>query len=197
MHTFIADYLETMITALRRVDQQVIADIIQAFEQCHEAQGTIYVIGNGGSAATASHMANDFSGGLKLRGIRQFKVVSLADNTPLCTAIANDIGYDNIFYAQLKDQLTAKDIVLALSCSGNSANIVKAVHYAKSVQSKVIGLTGFDGGQLRELSDINFHIATDKGEYGIVEDIHMMLDHIMFSYFVSLKPESKTVYSLR
>ncbi len=197
MQQFSSGYLDNMINALRNIDQQVVAQIIVAFEQCHERRGTIYIIGNGGSAATASHMANDFSGGLKLRGIRNFRVISLADNTPLCTAIANDIGYDNIFYAQLKDQLHPEDIVLAISCSGNSPNIVKAVQYAKDCQAQVIGLTGFDGGELRQLSDINFHIATDKGEYGIVEDLHMMLDHIVFSYFVSLKPETKSVYSLR
>ena len=197
MQAFISGYLEKMIESLRQIDQAVVAQIISSFEVCYEKKGSIYIIGNGGSAATASHMANDFSCGLKLRGIRDFNVLSLVDNVPVCTAIANDIGYENIFYAQLKDRLSDKDILLAISCSGNSGNILKAVHYARSSGTLVIGLTGFEGGALRDLSDINFHVATDKGEYGIVEDIHMMLDHIIFSYFLSLKPESKTVYSLR
>lgn len=197
MQAFISGYLEKMIESLRQIDQAVVAQIISAFEACYEKKGSIYIIGNGGSAATASHMANDFSCGLKLRGIRDFNVLSLVDNVPVCTAIANDIGYENIFYAQLKDRLTNKDILLAISCSGNSGNILKAVHYARSSGTMVIGLTGFEGGVLRDFSDISFHVATDKGEYGIVEDIHMMLDHIIFSYFLSLKPESKTVYSLR
>ncbi|MGB4065209.1 MAG: SIS domain-containing protein [Azonexus sp.] len=197
MQAFISGYLEKMIESLRQIDQAVVAQIISAFEACYEKKGSIYIIGNGGSAATASHMANDFSCGLKLRGIRDFNVLSLVDNVPVCTAIANDIGYENIFYAQLKDRLKGMDILLAISCSGNSGNILKAVHYARSSGTMVIGLTGFEGGALRDLSDINFHVATDKGEYGIVEDIHMMLDHIIFSYFLSLKPESKTVYSLR
>ena len=197
MQAFISGYLEKMIESLRLIDPALVAQIISAFEACYEKKGSIYIIGNGGSAATASHMANDFSCGLKLRGIRDFNVLSLVDNVPVCTAIANDIGYENIFYAQLKDRLSDKDILLAISCSGNSGNILKAVHYARSSGALVIGLTGFEGGALRDLSDINFHVATDKGEYGIVEDIHMMLDHIIFSYFLSLKPESKTVYSLR
>jgi len=197
MQAFISGYLEKMIESLRQIDPAVVTQIISAFEACYEKKGIIYIIGNGGSAATASHMANDFSCGLKLRGIRDFNVLSLVDNVPVCTAIANDIGYENIFYAQLKDRLSDKDILLAISCSGNSGNILKAVHYARSSGTLVIGLTGFEGGALRDLSDINFHVATDKGEYGIVEDIHMMLDHIIFSYFLSLKPESKTVYSLR
>lgn len=197
MQAFISGYLEKMIESLRQIDQAVVAQIISAFEACYKKKGSIYIIGNGGSAATASHMANDFSCGLKLRGIRDFNVLSLVDNVPVCTAIANDIGYENIFYAQLKDRLKGMDILLAISCSGNSGNILKAVHYARSSGTMVIGLTGFEGGALRDLSDINFHVATDKGEYGIVEDIHMMLDHIIFSYFLSLKPESKTVYSLR
>ena len=146
-------------------------------------KGTVYIIGNGGSAATASHMANDLSIGLKRREKLTLNVVSLADNISVTSAIANDTGYENIFYLQLKDILKPNDIVIAISCSGNSPNIIKAVEYSKEINSTVIGLTGFDGGKLKKLSDIKLHIQSEKNEYGLVEDVHLILNHILFSYF--------------
>ena len=85
---------------------------------------------------------------------------------------------------QLKGILQDNDIIIALSCSGNSPNIVKAIDYAKDIGSTIIGLTGFDGGELKRKCDINFHIETDKNEYGLVEDMHMILDHIIYSYYI-------------
>ncbi len=197
MHDFIETYLSKMVTAIQALDRSSIAATIEAIERCGKAGGTIFIIGNGGSAATASHMANDLSGGLKLREIRRFRVVSLADNVALNTAIANDIGYENVFYAQLKDQVAPHDLLIAISCSGNSPNIVKAVRYCKTLGVPVVGLTGFDGGELRAVSDVSYHVPTDRGEYGVVEDLHMVLDHVIYSFFVSLKPGSSTHYSLR
>ncbi|RQM71731.1 SIS domain-containing protein [Aeromonas hydrophila] len=197
MKKFIDSYLVRMANTLLSIDSDNIEKIILRLETCHHKNGTIYVIGNGGSSATASHMANDFSVGLKLRGIRNFNIISLADNVPVCTAIANDIGYENIFYAQLVDKLTSDDVVIAISCSGNSPNIVKASKYAIEIGSTLIGLTGFDGGTLKQICDINYHVDTEKGDYGIVEDVHMILDHIIYSYYISLKPENKSRYILR
>ena len=193
---FIERYIRKLISALESIDTTEISKIILALEKCHERRGTVYVIGNGGSAATASHMANDFGGGLKLRDIRNFKVVSLADNSALCTAIANDVGFENIFYAQLVDEISDNDLLIAISCSGNSPNIVKAIEYADEVGTEIIGLSGFSGGRLKELSTYNYHIETDSGEYGVVEDLHMIFDHMIFSYFLSLEPEKKN-YSKR
>ena len=183
---FINTYIKRLQQLLDDVDIEVIETIIDSFEEALKNDANIYIIGNGGSAATASHMANDLNIGLKRRNIRKFNVVSLADNTAVTTAIANDVGYDSIFYSQLENNLTDKDILLAISCSGNSPNIVKAVEYAKSMNTKVIGCTGFGGGKLKELSDIKFHVQTPDGEYGLVEDVHMILDHIIYSYFISL-----------
>ncbi|ELB3527111.1 SIS domain-containing protein, partial [Campylobacter coli] len=118
------------------------------------------------------------------RNIISIDIKSLADNTPLCTAIANDIGYENIFKLQLQDVLTKDDVLFAISCSGTSPNIINAVKYAKEVGAMVIGATGFDGGDLLKLSDIKFHVQTQKGEYGLVEDVHMILDHIIYSYYM-------------
>lgn len=196
MENFIKHYISNLQKVLDEVNLTVITEIIHALELVHKKNSKIYIIGNGGSAATASHMANDLSVGLKLREIRNFNVESLSDNSSVCTAIANDIGYENIFYAQLKNKLTKDDVLIAISCSGNSANIVKAVEYAKKVGTTVIGMTGFEGGKLKKIADIKFHVNTNKGEYGLVEDMHMILDHIIYSYYISLKPETKSTYTM-
>lgn len=196
MQNFISSYISKLTNLLENVDIKSITNIILKLEEIHSNNGKLYIIGNGGSAATASHMANDLSVGLKLREIRNFNVESLSDNSSICTAIANDIGYENVFYAQLKNKLTKDDVLIAISCSGNSANILKAVEYAKKIGATVIGMTGFEGGKLKEIADIKFHINTNKGEYGLVEDMHMILDHIIYSYYVSLKPETKSTYTM-
>lgn len=196
MNKFVDSYLDKLAVALSKVSREEIAKIVERLDKAEKEKGTIYIIGNGGSAATASHMANDLSAGLRLREIRNFHVVSLADNSATCTAIANDVGFENVFYVQLKPVLKPEDVLIAISCSGNSPNIMKAVNYAKDEQVTVIGLTGFDGGELKAASDINYHVATECGEYGVVEDAHMILDHMLFSYYVSLKPETKTNYTM-
>jgi len=196
IYNFVEQYTINLKNLLDSIDKGAISKIIEALNKCEDNNSKIYIMGNGGSAATASHMANDLSVGLKLREIKNFNVESLSDNSSVCTAIANDIGYENIFYAQLKNKLTKDDVVIAISCSGNSPNIIKAIEYAKNVGTTIIGLSGFDGGRLKELSDIKFHIDTQKGEYGLVEDMHMILDHIIYSYYISLKPEKKSTYTM-
>ena len=181
MLDFTKRYTDKLITLLKNIDAKAIADIIDLLEN---AKGRVYIIGNGGSAATASHMVNDLGAGLRRRGIKSFDIESLSDNTPVCSALANDIGYKNIFYMQLKDRLKKDDILIAISCSGNSKNILKAVKYAKKQESKVIGITGFDGGKLMKKSDVNFHVQTATEEYGLVEDMHMILNHILYSYYI-------------
>jgi len=184
INDFIDNYTNDLITLLQNIDKDVVLSIVNVLERTASLNSKVYILGNGGSAATASHMVNDLGVGLKRRDIAKFNVVSLADNTPVCSAIANDIGYENIFYMQLKDVLTKDDVVIAISCSGNSTNILKAVKYANDVGTKVIALTGFDGGKLKNLSDINFHVQTNNEEYGLVEDMHMILDHIIYSYYI-------------
>ena len=184
MKKFTEEYINNLTSLLKKIDYQNIEDIIEVLDN---TRGTIYIIGNGGSAATASHMVNDLGVGLKRRNIRTLHVESLSDNSSVCTALANDIGYKNIFYMQLKDRIKKGDVLIAISCSGNSKNIIKAVKYAKKEDAKIIGLTGFDGGKLKQLSDVNFHVATKKGTYGIVEDMHSVVNHIIYSYYIDLE----------
>ncbi len=185
---FTKEYLEQLKYTLDNINPSVIGDIVVSLDETIDKKSRVYILGNGGSSATASHMVNDLGAGLRRRDIINLDVVSLGDNSPAVTAIANDIGYENIFYMQMKGLLSSEDLVIAISCSGNSPNIVKAVDYAKELGCKVIGVTGFEGGHLKKISDINFHVDTPKGEYGLVEDVHMILDHIIYSYYIKRGP---------
>lgn len=185
---FTKNYLEQLKSTLDNINPSVISDIVVSLDATMKKKSRVYILGNGGSSATASHMVNDLGAGLRRRNIINLDVVSLGDNSPAVTAIANDIGYENIFYMQMKGLLTSKDLVIAISCSGNSPNIVKAADYAKEIGCQVIGVTGFEGGHLKKISDINFHVDTPKGEYGLVEDTHMILDHILYSYYITRGP---------
>jgi len=182
---FSKKYLSRLKGALDRINHDVVREIIETLEKSIVNKARIYIIGNGGSSATASHMVNDLGTGLRRRDIINFDVTSLNDNGPVVSAIANDIGYENIFYMQMKGLLNQNDIVIAISCSGDSPNIVKAVDYAKGLGCTIIGLTGFEGGYLRKVSDINFHVNASKDDYGLVEDVHMILDHIIYSYYTA------------
>ena len=179
---FAKRYLAYLSDLLAQLDVEAVEQIIDAFVEAGEQGRTIYFIGNGGSAATASHFANDLGIGTRAPGIKPFKAISLVDNMAVMTALANDEGYDNVFVRQLEGVLQQGDVVVALSVSGNSANVVKAVRYAKEVGALTIGCTGFDGGALREMADISLHIPTLRGEYGPVEDVFMILDHLIYSY---------------
>ena len=181
---FVTDYLIRLKHILDDIDAEVVSDIIDELELTLVNKSRIYIIGNGGSSATASHMVNDLGAGLRRRDIVNFDVMSLGDNSPVVSAIANDIGYENIFFMQMKGLINPNDIVIAISCSGDSPNIVKAVDYAKGLGCKIIGITGFDGGYLKSISDISFHVSAPKNEYGLVEDVHMILDHIIYSYYI-------------
>jgi D-sedoheptulose 7-phosphate isomerase len=184
---FTENYLEKLKSLLDSIDKSVVKDIFDTIVGTVEKGSRIYVIGNGGSSAIASHMVNDLGCGLRRREIISLDITSLADNTPVCTAISNDLGYENIFYMQLLNILKKDDVLIAISSSGNSLNIIKAVEFAKGVGATVIGLTGFDGGKLKKLADISFHIESPLQEYGLVEDTHMILDHILHSYFMEEK----------
>jgi D-sedoheptulose 7-phosphate isomerase len=181
---FSIEYVKNLTSILEKINTKNIQNMILLLEESIKNKSKIYVLGNGGSSATASHMVGDLGAGLRRRDIINFDIINLSDNVATTSAIANDIGFENIFYMQLKGILRKNDIVIALSCSGNSPNIIKAINYAKEVGSKVIGFTGFDGGELKKKCDISFHVQTPKNEYGLVEDVHMVLDHIIYFYYI-------------
>jgi D-sedoheptulose 7-phosphate isomerase len=166
---------------LSKLDYDQIGQMIHAVIDARERGAQVFFIGNGGSAATASHFANDISIGTRVME-KPFKAIALTDNTAIITAIANDDGYEYVFTKQLNNFANANDVLVAISASGNSPNVIHAVQFAKQKGMTIIGLTGFDGGKLRELSDIKIHVQTQKGEYGPVEDVHMFIDHLIGSY---------------
>jgi len=177
------DYLNELTGLISAVSETEIENIVEVLDGSLARGARIFVIGNGGSAATASHVVSDLGAGLKRKGLAEFDIMSLADNYATCTAIANDISYDAIFSAQLEGQMTSDDVLVAISASGNSPNIIRAVEAAKKIGATVIGWTGFDGGQLRKLCDLSFHVATPKGAYGVVEDMHLILNHMLVAHY--------------
>jgi len=176
-------YLSYLAEVLGKLDERAVAAFIETLVQARERGAQIFFIGNGGSAATASHFANDVAIGCRSWD-RPFRAVSLTDNVPVMTAIANDYGYEHIFTLQLKTSLRPGDVVVAISASGNSPNVVNALEWAKEHGATTVALTGFDGGKLRQIADIGVHVETAKGEYGPVEDVHMVLDHLVGSYLL-------------
>ena len=181
---FAGGYLEYLGDLLKKLDRSEIAAFIGAMMSARNQGARIFFIGNGGSAATASHFANDLSIGSRSWAV-PYRVCALTDNQAIITAIANDYGYDDVFALQLKTMATSGDTLVAISASGNSANLIKAVNYAKDQNIRTISLTGFDGGKLKPLCDLNVHIETPKGEYGPVEDIHMVLDHLTGAFLLN------------
>jgi len=179
---FSKKYCDYVSYLLDTIDYQKLAEIIHVFIETEKNGKTVYFLGNGGSAATASHFACDLSKATKDLGHRDYKAISLADNLATFTAYANDDGYDFVFSKQLENLLNKDDVVVCISASGNSKNLINAVLYANKVGAKTISLLGFDGGKLKDLSDHSLVLFTDKGEYGPVEDIHMILDHLITSY---------------
>lgn len=179
--SYIKEYLTLEAEVLSRLDIDAIDAALSLLEECMERESSIYIFGNGGSSATASHFQNDFNKGISEHTEKKFRFVCLNDNVPTVMAIANDIGFEEVFRFQLRGKLRAGDIVIAISGSGNSKNVINAAEYAKEQGCKVIGLTGYDGGKLRRLCDISLHVPVDSMQ--VTEDIHMVFDHLMMSVF--------------
>lgn len=179
----ITTYLEHEIETLRALDVEAINAALNLLLEAFENGNTIYVFGNGGSSSTASHYQNDFNKGVSEHTAKKFNFLCLNDNVPTVMAVANDIGFEEVFRFQLRGRLRPGDLVMAISGSGNSKNVLNAVEYARSCGNKVIGLTGFNGGKLRELSDVSLHVPVNSMQ--ITEDVHMVFDHLMMSVFLS------------
>jgi D-sedoheptulose 7-phosphate isomerase len=175
---FADGYLAYLAQVFARIDRDAVALFVEALERARAEGATVFFCGNGGSAATASHFQND----LTRWRTDPMKVVSLTDNVAVITALANDYGYDRIFVMQLEPLLAEGDVVVAISASGNSPNVVQAIEFANERKAVTVGLTGFDGGRLGELCEIHVHVPSARGEYGPVEDAHMVLDHLVMSY---------------
>ena len=173
----IKDYINQELEIIKSLDVDAINSAINLLEEARMNDNIVYVFGNGGSAATASHMQNDFNKGISEGLDKKYRFCCLCDNFATVMAIANDDCYENIFINQLKNRLKKGDIIIAISGSGNSKNVIKAAKYAKENGNRIIGFTGYDGGELKEISDISLHVPLNNMQ--IAEDIHIIFNHIM------------------
>ena len=180
---FSVEYINYLSSVLSSIDAKEIGCFIKTLLDARSRGATIYFIGNGGSAATASHFANDIAIGTREYD-KPFKAISLCDNNAILTAISNDDGFDSVFSQQLQVLLNKGDVVVAISASGNSVNLLKAFDVAKQKGAITVGLSAFDGGKLKIEADISVHVPTGKSEYGPAEDAHMVLDHLVSNYLM-------------
>lgn len=177
-------YCSELIATINNLTSKDLNTIVNILWDAYKENKKIYVIGNGGSAATASHYVCDFAKGTAVPGEKRLKIMSLTDNVAHMTAISNDISYNEVFKEQLENLLEPGDILICISASGNSPNLVQAVNYANSINVTTIGILGFNGGRVKELTTTN--IVVDNFNYGQVEDIHLILGHVLSQYFRKL-----------
>lgn len=177
---FAAWYRERSVEQWRRLDLKALSRVAAVIEGAQAAGRFIWVCGDGGSAASAAHVGCDFGKTAARPGDEPLKCVSLADNTAFLTAIGNDLSFDETFSRQLENVLAAGDVVLLISGSGNSPNLVAAARLARARRAKVVSFLGFDGGRLKGLSDEALLIPSDQ--YGVIEDLHMAVAHVLTFY---------------
>jgi D-sedoheptulose 7-phosphate isomerase len=181
---FAQGYIRDLTATLKALSTADVAHLADTLWSAYQRDQQIFVLGNGGSAATASHLAVDLTKGtLGHRGdapARPIRALSLTDNAAILTAWANDVGYESVFLGQLRSYLNRGDVVVAISASGHSENVLRAVRFAREVGATTIGLTGFGGGALAPLCDQA--IVVESNHYGVVEDVQMQICHIVSYY---------------
>ncbi len=177
----IKEYYEREMECIKRFNLDEMNDAMNAIYETYKNGGTIYVCGNGGSASTASHMQNDFNKGISEYVEKKFNFYCLNDNVSTMMAVANDIGYEEVFRFPLLNKITPNDLFIGISGSGNSKNVLNAAEYAHECGAKVLGMTGYTGGKLKEMADYKMHV--DEMDMQIAEDLHMTFDHMMMKIF--------------
>jgi D-sedoheptulose 7-phosphate isomerase len=189
MDEHIQKFIDQVVGALGKIPKAEIAKAIGILQATYERNGRIYIFGNGGSLALATHWVSDFNKTVFAhhldRQTRRFQAIRLPSTESELTAWANDVGYDMVFAGPLKNYIQESDAVIAISSSGTSPNIIKAVEVAREHKVPVIGLSGFDGGPLNKLADAKILVSTTKGEYEVVESVHGTILHLITKYFSS------------
>jgi len=175
-HEIISDYLKGLRFCLEEIVEKDIREIVDIIMNAYTGGKKVIFMGNGGSATTASHFARDMSIGTAAAGKPRIKTISLVDNMAMITSLANDVGYESVFKEQLVGQLEEGDVVIGISASGNSPNVLEAIKFARSKGAVTVGFIGFGGGKLKGLVDKS--IVLSSRDYGQVEDTHLVLDHI-------------------
>jgi D-sedoheptulose 7-phosphate isomerase len=186
MEAFRKKFTQSYLADIKSILDSMQADLIiqidkvaSILNKARENRNTIFTMGNGGSAATASHFVIDLSKMTITEGLPRFKAIGLNDNIPSMLAWANDASYEDIFAEQLKNLMEPGDVVIGISGSGNSRNVIKAIEYANSHGAVTIGLSGFDGGKLLKCARENIHIPSRNMQR--VEDIHLIIEHLLTS----------------
>lgn len=186
---FTRDYLEEFVQTLQQLDMDLIEKLYAKIDEARKNSKSIFVLGNGGSAASASHWVCDFNKGTNWGNSKRIKMYCLSDNTPIFSALANDISYETVFEEQLKNYLVAGDLVIGLSVSGNSKNVLKAIQYAKSFGADTFSIVGdFENSGMRKESA--HCLVVPSKNYGIVEDIHMYICHLLSQYLFKRNQQS-------
>lgn len=173
----ISAYFNRLKETIDKINVDDLNEVMNVLEEAREEGRQVFVMGNGGSAATASHYVCDFNKGISYGKEKMYKMICLNDNVPTMMAYANDIAYDEVFVGPLRNFFQSGDVVIGISGSGNSGNVVKALEWATAHGAKTIGLTGYDGGKVKQLAQYNVHIPINDMQ--ITEDLHMVLDHCM------------------
>jgi D-sedoheptulose 7-phosphate isomerase len=184
-HDYLSEVSKTLDTMKKDLPGKT-RDIVSVLTTARDSGKRVYTCGNGGSASTASHMASDLNKGANRQDSPRFKAIALTDSIPAMSAWANDSSYEDIFVEQLKNHLEKGDVVIAISGSGNSPNILMAVHYANDIGATTIGLSGFDGGKLSKIAKISYVVPNNCMQQ--VEDIHLLIEH-MLSLILRDSPE--------
>lgn len=181
-----SDYQIKIINLIQQIDKAALTRAADLLLAAYKRKKTIFIVGNGGSSATAMHMACDFAKTIRGREGNSsplgFRAINLSDNNSLMSAWANDVGYEKVYSGQLESWGQEGDVLIAISSSGNSKNILNAVEKAHELKMKVIGITGFGGGELSKISDIS--LVSNLKEYGPVEDIQLIIGHMLTDNFI-------------
>ena len=179
---YIRGHFDRTAEVVRSIDPDAVAQLLDWVRETSERDGVIYVAGNGGSATVAGAWVNDLSANSVVPGLKGFRVLSLADSGPAVTALGNDIRFEEIFAEQLRAWMRPGDLLITMSCSGNSANLLSAVNQAHELGGRTVAITGFDGGKLSGLAQLSIHIPTTSDEYGPVEDAFSVIMHSVCGY---------------
>lgn len=182
---FADSYRSELHQAIDTIDARLVQQAIRWFEEARDTSRHIFVCGNGGSASTASHLACDIVKGASYNRESRFRIMALTDSLPTLTAYSNDVGYDCVFAEQLRNFAEPGDVVMAISGSGNSPNVVEALKYANSIGCRTIALTGRDGGKLAPLAQLSIHVPVDH--MGRIEDAHMVICHMIAYHFMDCR----------
>lgn len=173
----IQSYFVELQKILDNLSEEVIEQVLVILHEARNSNKQVFILGNGGSASTASHFVCDLGKNTRVPGIPNFRVMGLTDNIALFSALANDEGYENVFAQQLANHLQPGDVVIGISTSGNSKNVVNAIQLANSGGAKTIGFTGFNSGEVGSMVDVNLHVPSQSIEH--VEDVHLVLEHLI------------------